>query len=436
MVTRFGPVARIVRLAAISSLAKGPGFLIPVVIAAFFGAGPVTDAYFLAYGGVLLVGGTIGQPLEAVVVPFAAHALALGRKASDRFMSSVFRHGIAVGLGASALGALVVWGALRLSAPQGVSAGDVLVFYLLLAPAAVAWCVAGLYSGALVAGWHLEIGAIGYGFRGIGALLGAIAGILLGHLWPVAMGVSVGEWSRVWWLGHHWGSALSVMPQGAEGSPERGLLRAAASQMTAQGLSATAQFVERFIVASIAVAAVSRLEYANRLLMVAAVAFDGGVAPWLLAKWSDTRVRSVLRSDWTTVYQPITLAVMGAAVIAMLIVAAAPFIVAVVLHHGAFTDADAAVVAQLLRWYALGYVFNMSALCVERLLLARAHNRTLAVLAGARAALRISAVLILVSRIGILALPIGFLLTEALYFAALLVVSRRDTSFRVAPSSA
>ena len=71
--------------AAVSSVGAGvAGF------AAFFGAGHLTDAYFLAYGGVLLVGGTVGQPLEAAIVPFAAHALALGRGAANNFIQMIF----------------------------------------------------------------------------------------------------------------------------------------------------------------------------------------------------------------------------------------------------------------------------------------------------------------------------------------------------------
>src|SRR5262249_32897530 len=163
------------------------------------GAGHTTDAYFLAYGGVLLVGGTVGQPLEAVVVPFAAHALSLGRSTAIAFMYQLSRSGLLVGLGAAVLGALLILGGMWISPPNGATAGEVFEFYALLAPAAVAWCVAGLYSGSLVSGWHLEVGAIGYGFRGVGALGGAIAGAMVHHLWPVALGVSVGEWGRIGW---------------------------------------------------------------------------------------------------------------------------------------------------------------------------------------------------------------------------------------------
>ena len=422
-------VFRIVRLAAISGIAKGPGFLIPVVIAAFFGAGHTTDAYFLAYGGVLLVGGTVGQPLEAVIVPFAAHALALGRSAAAVFMESLFRQGVLVGVISALVGAGLIGVAFAASPPEGVAERQVFGFYALLAPAAVAWCVAGLYSGSLVSGWHLEVGAIAYGFRGIGALAGAVAGVAVHTLWPVAVGVSAGEWARVVWLRSRWRRAIAAIPEGVRGSPERGLISSALSQMAAQGMTSGAQFIERFVVGAVAVAAISRVEYANRLITVATVLFDGGVAPWLLARWSNARVRTVLRSDWLTVYQPIAFAVTAAAGVAIAMALAAPLIVGGVLHHGAFTVDDATAVTRLLRMYTAGYFFNMSNLCFERLLLARTQNRLFATLSAIRATVRVSTVLVLVESQGVLALPIGYLLSEAVYLGSLMLVSRREVHF-------
>jgi putative peptidoglycan lipid II flippase len=417
---------RIARLAVIAGIAKGPGFLIPVIIAAFFGAGPLTDAYFLAYGGVLLVGGTVGQPMEAAIVPFAAHALSLGREAANRFMRGLIRQGAALGMAATLLAGACLGAGLLLSRPQGLHASQVFLFYAILAPGAVAWCVAGVITGSLVSGWHLEAGAIGYGFRGVGALSGALVGASIRELWPVAVGVSAGECSRVWWLRSRWRRVLGGLPVGTGGQPERGFLAAALHQMTAQGLLAGSQFLERFLVGTVAVAAISHVEYAYRMLMVAAVIFDGGVGPWLLARWSNARIGNRLSSDWAMVYRPVALAAAVALGASAAIALAAPVIVTVVLHHGAFTQADALTVTHLLQWYAIGYFFNMSALCVERLLLARAQNRMFLGLAALRVGVRIGAILALLTPAGVLALPIAYATAEALYVSGLLYVSRRE----------
>ena len=417
---------RIARLTLLAGLAKAPGFLIPIVIAAFFGAGHQTDAYFLAYGGLLLVGGTVGQPLEVAIVPFAAHALSLGQRAAKVFMGSLFRRGLTLGLAAAFAGVVLLWSALLLLRPEQIAIKDVLVFYMLLAPAAAAWCVAGLYTGSLVSAWHLEAGAVGYGFRGAGALLGALFGAVVQELWPVAVGASAGEWGRVWWLRTRWRRAVNGMTPGVDGAPARGFLSAAASQISANGLLSSAQFIERFLVGTVAVAAISRIEYANRLVMVAAVLFDGGIGPWLLARWATVRVRAGLKSDWLSVYRPLVLAGTAALAVAGILALGAPLIVAGVLHHGAFTTDDAAVVTKVLRWYAIGYFFNMSALCVERLLLARAQNRLFLVLTAVRSVVRVATIMLLLGQIGILALPAGYAAAEATYLVALLVASRRE----------
>src|SRR5207248_4882994 len=59
-------------LACVSAAARGPGFLIPLVIATVFGAGPQTDAYFLVYSAALVVGATLGQGIEVAIVPHVA----------------------------------------------------------------------------------------------------------------------------------------------------------------------------------------------------------------------------------------------------------------------------------------------------------------------------------------------------------------------------
>ena len=65
---------RALYLAFISAVARVPGFLIPLLIAAVFGAGQETDAYFLAYGAVFLTGGTLAQGIESAIVHFSSSA--------------------------------------------------------------------------------------------------------------------------------------------------------------------------------------------------------------------------------------------------------------------------------------------------------------------------------------------------------------------------
>ena len=68
---------RAVYLAFVSALGRAPAFLVPILIATFFGAGQSTDAYFIAYSAVLFLGGTVAQGVEQAIVPFAARQIHL-----------------------------------------------------------------------------------------------------------------------------------------------------------------------------------------------------------------------------------------------------------------------------------------------------------------------------------------------------------------------
>src|ERR1051326_995196 len=68
---------RALYLAFVSAVGRAPAFLIPILIAGFFGAGRATDAYFIAYSAVLFLGGTVAQGVEQAIVPFAARLIEL-----------------------------------------------------------------------------------------------------------------------------------------------------------------------------------------------------------------------------------------------------------------------------------------------------------------------------------------------------------------------
>ncbi len=425
-------VRRVVRLAALSLAAKGPGFLIPLVIASAFGAVAYTDAYFLAYAGFLIAGGAVGPALEVAVVPYAAAALARGRQAAAGFVVALAHSARSWGVLAAIAGALLLAVGLFVAPPRGVSPGLALGFYLLMAPAVVAWCVAGVLSGALTAAWRLETSALGNAFRGVGALLGAVVAAVLHSLWPVAVGLSVGEIARAAWLGRRWTGALRPVPEGEATASLVGFPSAVVHLVATQAVLILAPFVERFIVGTVALAAISHVEYATRLVTVASVAFDGGVGPWLLARWANLRARSELHLKWTQVYRLLAFGAVAALAISALIAIAAQPLVRVLLLHGAFSESDAETVTRLLRWYAGSFFFTMTALCIERLLLARSQYRLFLGLGVIRASLRLTTLAILIPRLGIIALPVANGVADAVHAAALLVATRLRPTVPVA----
>jgi peptidoglycan biosynthesis protein MviN/MurJ (putative lipid II flippase) len=419
---------RVARLAAISALAKGPGFLLPIVIAAFFGAGRTTDEYFLAYAALLFVGGSTGQALEAAIVPFAADALHERTTHAQERIGRFARRAVTAGLVAAVVGIVALWFGMSASAAMHESRRAASLHYALLTPAIIGWAVSGVYTGALVAALQFERSAVANAFRGLGALAGAALAGITHNLYFLPVGLSCGEVVRVIWLRTSWRRAaatdLGPLGDSTHAAPLGDFRRAATAQIAAQGLLAATPLIERLAAGAMMVAAISRLEYAYRLLMVCAVLFDGGVAPWLLARWS--RMRSIGRFDarWHEVARSIGFATVISATIGTLLASLAPLLVRALFLHGRFTIADASVVTSLIRWYSVGFVANMIVLCAERALLATARNRRLLELGIVRASVRIAIVFLFAGSVGLRVFPLAFALSEITYLASVLLQFR------------
>jgi putative peptidoglycan lipid II flippase len=418
----------VARLAAISALAKGPGFLLPIVVAAFFGAARTTDQYFLAYAALLFVGGSTGQALEAAVVPFAAVALREGATHARKRIGRFATRAVAAGLVAAVVGIVALWLGMSASAAMHESRRAALLHYALLTPAIIGWAVSGVYSGALVAAQQFERSAVANAFRGLGALAGASVAGITHNIYFLPVGLSCGEALRVIWLRTSWRRAaaadIGLADDGTDAAPLGDFRRAATAQIAAQGLLAATPLIERLVAGAMVVAAISRLEYAYRLVMVCAVLFDGGVAPWLLARWS--RMRSIGRFDarWHEVARSIGFATVISAAIGTLLATLAPLIVRVLFLHGQFTIDDAIVVTSLIRWYSVGFVANMIVLCAERALLATARNRRFLELGIIRAFVRTAIVFLFAGSVGLRVFPLAFALSEITYLASVLLQFR------------
>ena len=397
---------RAVYLAAISAFARVPGFLIPLLIAAVFGAGPETDAYFLAYGAVFLTGGTLAQGIESAIVHFSASA----RNASG------FEDGAARKIWWIAL---LVWvlvvPIVAIAAPSHLER-PVIYFALLLTPLAVLWPVCAAYSGGLIARWRIGQASGSMLWRGAGALAGVAGAVLGGGLFAIAIGLGVGELGRLLWLRTRLARALTPEAHGSAVIP--GFGAAAGAQVLAGATGASAPFIERILATTLGTGGVSMLEYAARLLVVPAVLFEGGFAPLLLARWSNDMAqgkRPDRREVARAVGKGMLLAVGIAAAIALL---AGPG-VRLLLGHGRLSDGEVTAIANLLRLLSIGFVATMGALLLERLYLAHAKNRRLAILAILRVAVRLAVVIVVLPRMGLSGFAAGYAVAEWAYLLAL-----------------
>jgi peptidoglycan biosynthesis protein MviN/MurJ (putative lipid II flippase) len=398
---------RALYFAAISATARIPGFLIPLLIGAAYGAGSETDAYFLAYGAVFLTGGTLAQGIESAIVHFSASA-----RNADGFEDGAARK---IGLIALLLWILVV-PVVAIASPARLEL-PVLRFALLLTPLAVLWPVCAAYSGGLIARWQIGSASGSMLWRGAGALAGVLAAVAGGGLMMVAVGLGLGELVRLLWFrgkinrtqAPGRGSSTPVIP---------GFAAAASAQVLAGATGSTAPFVERFLATSLGSGGVSMLEYAARLLVVPAVLFEGGFAPLLLARWSNDLAEGRTPSR-REVGRIVGKAMLLAAAIAGAFAILAPPAVQLLLGQSRLSPADMAAVSGLLRLLAIGFVATMGALLLERLYLAHARNRRLAFLAIMRAAVRLGVVILVLPSMGLRGFAIGYGVAEWAYLLAL-----------------
>ncbi len=399
-------------LAFVSAAARGPGFLIPLLIASFFGAGPRTDAYFLVYSAVLLIGGTIGQGVEVAIVPFAARAL---RETGGGLRPYLRRAARDV-----ALVALLAWAVVLLIVAIGAQPGlrkGILVYAVAFIPLAGLWCAAGVYSGALVSQWKIAEASGSMLWRGAGGLVGLAFWPAGAGLVAVAVGLGMGEVCRFLWLQRR---VTRTVPLNTSAMlPLNPFRQAAAAQVLAGAAGGVVPVVERLLAATLGPGTISHLEYATRLLVIPTLLFDGGLAPLLLARWSNqitTEGQVPARRD---VMRAVGKGMALAAACAIPLTIFAPQFVLLLLRHGQFSFLDAAAVGALLRVLAVGFVASMGALLIERLFLARARNRTLAVASLLRAGTRLTLVFGLISSERLLAFGIGYAGAEAIYLLLL-----------------
>jgi len=426
---------RAVALAALSAVARVPGFLIPVLVAATYGAGPHTDAYFVAYGAALLAAGTLAQSVEVAIVPFAARAI-LTRGAAAR---GFFDRSAGALTATSALLWLAVVPVVTLATTAGLR-GDVLRYAASFTPLVLLWCGSAVYAGGHVSQSRIATATGSTLWRGAGGLA-ALAVLPAGTgLWAVGLGLGLGELCRVLWLRRRMWTKTPLGGWGGEGArvadgPNSSLARATAAVMFGSSMGTAAPVLEKLMAVSLAAGAASHLEYAYRLLAIPAVLFDGALAPMLLARWSQAVAATGRPPAAAELWRPVGKGLGLAGAIGLTTALLAPGLVHVLLLHGRFRPEDAATVSRVLQGLSIGFVATMATLLLERFYIAAARTGTIATYSSLRAAVRVLVALVLLRRLGILAFVIGYAVAEWGYLAALTARARPALSATPAPAA-
>jgi putative peptidoglycan lipid II flippase len=202
------------------------------------------------------------------------------------------------------------------------------------------------------------------------------------------------------------------------------LVHAALAQVAASAAIVAAPVIERLFAVTLGAGAVSRLEYAMRLLVIPATIFEGALVPLLLAQWTQQ-----ITTDGRGPTKGEVLTIVGrgfslAAALGILLAACAQQLVHILLGHGRFGAADEEAVVSVLRLLSLAFVANMTAQLLERHYIATTRNRTLAALSVGRALVRLGLALSLLDSLGLRAFAVGFAVSDWCYVAALMSLLR------------
>ena len=438
---RDGLPKTLVRTGLVSLAGKGAGFLVPIFAAAWFGAGSDTDAFFLAYAVVLFGVGIWGTGLETVAISQVARWLSEPRVNVDQELAWARRWV----LGSAAAGIVVLAAVHLLVILPTVSAHvswRTSVFSLgILFPMFFAAASNSLLTGGLAAAGHFSLASGSQALRGIGALVGAaLVRGPLGVL-SLALGYTLGEWARWLLLSSYWRylrrrAARPLHPVDPE--VVRGLRRAAlvaaGPQMAAFALVGVAPLAERWVSGGIGAGAVTYLDYGARLYAVPSSLFDASVAGVLQSYWAGQYYRGTPHVVTHSVRRIVLLALLIATTVAAVAWFERQFLVSLALHRGAFTLADAQVVAVVFGVLMLGFPTGMAALVLERAYMAAQSTRVLLAVAVVKLVVRVSAAIIGGSLFGLIGVAIAQPVTTLADLALLGLFWRRSHLARATAS--
>ena len=271
------------------TIGKGAGFLIPFFIAAWFGVGPGTDAFFFAYGLILFLSTIFSAAVETIIVPFIAESR-VRHEDVGAFVGSIL---MVSGLFLALITAIFL---LTIKSTLGIvtrfSTDDIhLVFQILLetSPLTILLVWTSILSGAMNAYKIFSVPAFSPAFRAV-ITLGIIfylKGTMGVH--AIAWGYVVGEAARLIMLFviiretqlFRFRFALSYKPEFIV------FLKTAASLLAGMTLLSCAPIINKAMASWLGTGNVSLLEYADRLYMIPTTLLNSGLIVALLSHWSE-----------------------------------------------------------------------------------------------------------------------------------------------------
>ena len=273
---------------AFTFIGRSVGFFIPLFIAAWYGVGGETDAFFFSYGIIFFLTIIINGGTTSVIVPFVAEAR-VQRKEQSKFIGSLL---VATGLAVTLLCLIFAFGGYplyglftRFTVPQ-VQLAYLLTLEIFPVSLFVIW--GSLLAGVLSAYHSFARPQLSLAGRSLITLLFIflLKGYMGIHAIPV--GYILGEGARLLYLYFLLVKALGVNIKLALPDAETGRFVKTSSLMMLGSTFMSFNFVLDKVMASwLGVSAVSLLEYGNKLFFLPATFLGEGLFLVLVSHWSN-----------------------------------------------------------------------------------------------------------------------------------------------------
>ncbi|MGW8181610.1 MAG: lipid II flippase MurJ, partial [bacterium] len=272
-----------------STSGKAVGFIIPFLIAAWYGLSSETDALFYAYGLIVLLANIFSPVVETIIVPFIAEARARGEDVGA-FVGNI--------LGTSLIGIALIGIPLVLASGPFVSAITRfspeqlhLVSQIIMesSPLLVLLVWTSILAGTLNAYMNFRIPAISPAVRAIVTLgfIYALKNSLGIH--AIAWGYVLGEIGRLALLFVLIRRLNSFTLRISFGVNEKLLhfLKTSSYQMIAMSILVFMPIINKTMASWIGTGNVSLLEYAERVYMIPITFLTSGFVVTILSHWSE-----------------------------------------------------------------------------------------------------------------------------------------------------
>lgn len=355
-------------LVPIALASRGAAFLVPLVIAMWFGVGDITDAWYwaLAFPTFALV--LASTSLGTAATPAMARVRAESPDRLPRFVGGLLTW---TTIGSAALGMLICLGAPaalpmvtafpeETQALAGTFLWELLPFMVLTSAGAV-----------------LRVACEVHGrFRVVAVTPMVRASVVIGTTWallaplgPHALpwGLVAGELVQLlWWGGWLQRTGVRIRPSLQLDPAVRQVGRDLAPILGGEVLVALNLVVDKAFAGTLESGSVATLEYADRARVIPQTLLESTLVMVAYATWSNLRASGRLDAARQAVDQALrwTLALSAAPVAGMFI--GRFVLVSLLYERGAFTPEDTAATAGVLAWYLPGVVPNLLGILAVR----------------------------------------------------------------------